>query len=612
MTADMLSTLRYHIRHGRKNFDRVILYTSLVCSGIVLFHLGYDKEPGAARLIDKVITVAFFGLFLINALRTGLSIWAVKGLKMEHYAGIVLFLYLMIIGVAWLGGAGQSVSPGIPGLSGLPGVLGFLRDPEWLYLGIFTVTVAEISRSSLFLDTLYFNPTLLFVIAFLGLTLAGALLLMLPNSVRSATPLGFIDALFMATSAVCITGLTVVDIARTFSPFGQTVLLILIQLGGLGIMTFTGFFGYFFSGGFSYKNQLLFGEIIGQQKVGAVIRTLLKIIIVTLSIEALGAVFLFFSVPANQFSTYGERLYFSVFHAVSAFCNAGFTTVENGFNQPLYKFNYEMQLVLVGLFIAGGLGFTIVFNGYTYLRRWVVNLFHRVWSGRSFIHKPWVISFNARLMAWSSLVLILASAVLMYLFESDNTLAEHDGVVNKMIASLFMGNSARTSGFSIVDTTQLSFPMIPLIMLLMWIGASPGSTGGGIKNTTFSIAVLNVINLAKGRDQLEVFHRRVSQDSVNKAFAIIVLSFLAIGLSLCMLSFTDGEKGLRALAFEAFSAYATCGLSLGITPELSDAGKIIISLTMFTGRVGLLTLLVAFIKDIRKRSYTYPEEKVLF
>lgn len=592
----MPRSLRYRYRQGRSTIDQIVLYASLICSGIIVFHLGYDKNPTVASTFDKLIAAAFFSLFTLAALRTGLSIWEGKRVKLEHYAGILLFLYLVLIAVAWLGG--ESVA--------------FLRQQEWLYLGIFITTLAEISRSSLFLDKLYFNPTLLFVIAFLGLALAGALLLMLPNSVNTTTPLRFIDALFMATSAVCITGLTVVDVARTFSPFGQTVLLILIQLGGLGIMTFTGFFGYFFSGGFSYKNQLLFGEIIGQQKVGAVIRTLLKIIFVTLSIEAIGAVLLFFAMPSYQFATRGEHLFFAVFHAVSAFCNAGFTTVENGFNQPLYKFNYEMQLILVGLFIAGGLGFIIVFNGYTYVRGWLVNFWHRIWSGRPFVYKPWIISFNARLMAWSSLALILISAVAMFALEANRTLAEHGGTLNKIIAAFFMGNSARTSGFSIVDINQVSFAMIPLIMVFMWIGASPGSTGGGIKNTTFSVGLLNIISLVKGRDHLEIFHRRVSSDSVNRAFAIIMLSFLAIGVSLFMLSFTDGEKGIKALAFESFSAYATCGLSLGITPHLSDAGKIIISATMFAGRVGLLTLLVAFIKNTRKRSYTYPEEKVLF
>lgn len=604
----MQSTLRYHLRNGQKYIDRIVLYISLLCSSVVLFHLGYNTDPVLGMLIDRLVAIAFFSLFIINSLRTALSVWVNRRVQLAHYSGLVLFGYLILIAVAWLTGGGNPAG----GDGSETGLLGFFRDSEWLYLGIFTITVAEISRSSLFLDKLYFNPTLLFIVAFLGLTLAGALLLMLPNSVQSPTPLRFIDALFMSTSAVCITGLTVVDVARTFTPFGQTVLLVLIQLGGLGIMTFTGFFGYFFSGGFSYKNQLLFGEIIGQQKVGSVIRTLMKIILVTLSIEAVGVVLLFFAVPAHAFSSYSQHLFFAVFHAVSAFCNAGFTAVENGFDDPIYKFNYEMQLILVGLFVAGGIGFTIVFNGFTFMKQWWINLFHWLRSGRAFIHRPWVFSFNSRLMAWASLILIVFSSMAMFLLESGHALAEHKHPLGKIVAAIFMGNSTRTSGFSIVDPAQFSTPTIPLIMMLMWIGASPGSTGGGIKNTTFAIALLNIVTLARGRDHLEIFRRRVSRDSVNKAFGIIALSLIAIGLSIFLLSFTDGEKGLRALTFETVSAYATCGLSLGITPHLSDAGKMIISVTMFTGRVGLLTLLVAFIKSIRNKNYTYPEEKILY
>lgn len=593
----MLSSLKYYYRHHQKAIDKAVLYISLISSIITLIQLGFSTGPNTSGLLGTAIIWSFYLLFILYFLRTLLSFWSGRGTNAEHYAGLFIFLFFLLIATVRIYDSERS---------------GSLSQPEWIYLGIFTITLVEVSRSSLFLDKLYFNPTILFVISFVGLILMGAFLLMLPNSVKSAIPMNFVDAAFMATSAVCITGLTVVDVANTFTPFGQSILLVLIQLGGLGIMTFTGFFGYFFSGGFSYKNQLMYGEILGQNKVGAVVNTLLKIIFVTLFVEALGAVLIFFSVPKVHFDSYGEHLFFSVFHAVSAFCNAGFSIAEDGLANPALRFNYTLQLILVGLFILGGLGFIIVFNSYTYIRRLLSNLYNRITRGKAFIHKAWIISFNARLMAWSSLILIVFSALIFFLFEYNNSLAEHEGFFHKLIAALFMGNSSRTSGFALTDPNQVSFPMILIMMLLMWIGASPGSTGGGIKNTTFSIALLNIISLAKGRDQLEIFHRRISQDSVNKAFAIIMLSFIAIGISISLLSFTDGEKGLRALAFESFSAYATCGLSLGITPQLSDAGKIIIAATMFTGRVGLLTLLVALIKNIRNKSYTYPEEKVLF
>lgn len=592
----MKTHILYFIRKWSKAIDLTVLYVSLLSSIGLLFLLGYNTNLKTLSLFHSVLPYVFYTLYIINASRTFMYIWVSRKIKAEYIGGLILTLYLFLIAATHM-----AHTP----------MLAFFQQIEWLYFGIFTITLMEISRSSLFFDNFYFNPTILFVISFLALIAIGAFLLMLPKSVYG-TPLTFVDALFMATSAVSITGLAVVDVASRFTLFGQSILLILIQLGGLGIMTFTGFFGYFFSGGFSYKNQLMYGEIIGHNKVGSVIRTLLKIISFTILMEALGAILVFISTSSQHFSSLGEHLFFSVFHAISAFCNAGFTIVEGGFQQEAIKFNYPLQLIIAVLFILGGIGFAIVFNLATYIKYGAVNIFKKLFFGQSFRHKAWIISFNSRLMARASLILIVTSTLFTLLLEYNHALAEHQGLANKLTAALFIGNSSRSSGFSITDTAQLSLPMVLISMAFMWVGASPGSTGGGIKTTTISVALLNIISLAKGRDQLEIFHRKVSTDSVQKAFAIIVLSLVGMGISTLLLSITDGQHSMKSILYEVFSAYSTCGLSLGITPQLSDAGKIIISITMFVGRVGFLTLLVAIIKNIKNKSYTYPEEKVLF
>lgn len=592
----MKSLLLYFIRYRSKPMDQALLYLSLFSSICLLFLLGYNTNRNISFLFHTILPYVFYILFVTNAIRTILYIWADRKLKAAHVGGLVLIFYFVLITSARI--------------THIP-YLAFFERTEWLYLGVFAITLMEISRSSLFFDSFYFNPTILFVISFLALICLGSFLLMLPKSVYGV-PLEFVDAFFMATSAISITGLTVVDVSTKFTLFGQTILLILIQLGGLGIMTFTGFFGYFFSGGFSYKNQLMYGEIIGQNKVGSVIKTLLKIISFTIIMEAIGAVLLFFTISSNNFASLGDQLFFSVFHAISAFCNAGFTIVEGGFHQDSFKFNYPVQLIIATLFIIGGIGFAIVFNTASYIKHGLINIYRNVIYRKPFKYRPWIISFNSRLMAWTSLLLITSVTLITFILEYNNSLAEHEGWINKLAAAIFIGNGTRTSGFSIVETSQLTFPMILISMLYMWIGASPGSTGGGIKTTTISVATLNIISLAKGRDQLEIFRRKISHDSVNKAFAIIMLSFVGMGISLLILSFTDGEQGMKVLAYEVFSAYSTCGLSLGITPYLSDAGKIVISITMFVGRVGFLTLLVAIIKNIKNKNYTYPEEKVLF
>lgn len=592
----MLSDIKYIFKYRESTVDRVMLYVSLVCALVVLFHLGYNTDKATARQFAAIIKWLFYGLFFLGALRIGFSMLAVRKVGVAHYGGSVLSLYFLTVILARV-----TEEPH----------LAFLQNDEWLCLGIFAVFLTELSKSSLFFDNFYFNPTILFVISFLVLILVGTLLLMLPKTTAGA-PLPFVDALFMATSAVCITGLATVDIATQFTEFGHTVILILIQLGGLGIMTFTGFFGYFFSGGFSYKNQLMYSEFLGQNKVASVISTLLKIIFVTLFFEVVGAVFIFFSTEAADFETYGDRAFFSVFHAVSAFCNAGFTTAAGGLNQAAFRFNYEMQVVLSLLFILGGLGFGIVFNTYTFIKRWAVNVFLRVFHSRPYTYRAWVISFNTRLIMWATLLLVVFSTVATFVLEYNHTLAAHQTLWGKWISAFFTGNSARAAGFSVADVSSFSLPMLATAVFLMWVGASPGSTGGGIKTTTFTVALLNIVNLARGKDKLEIFGREVSTDSVSKAFAIIVLSFLAVGTTMFGLAITDSHLGLLPIAFESFSAYATCGLSLGITPQLSAAGKVIVICSMFVGRVGLLTLLVALIKNTKNRSYEYPQEKILF
>jgi Trk-type K+ transport systems, membrane components len=591
----MLDDLKYIFKYREKAVDRLMLYVSAACALFVLFHLGYNTDRAAAQQFTETTRWLFYGLMLFSAVRTLLAIWAAGRVLVAHYGGLILMFYFLVV-------AAGRLSDG--------GLVSFLRQEEWLHLGIFAVALTELSKNSLFFDNFYFNPTILFVISFLVLILFGTLLLMLPRATPNE-PLGLVDALFMATSAVCITGLSVIDISWRLTGFGQTVLLLLIQLGGLGIMTFTGFFGYFFSGGFSYKNQLMYSEMLGHNKVGSVVSTLFQIVFITLFFEALGAALIYFSVDPEDFASKTDRLFFAVFHSISAFCNAGFSTVPDGLYNSGTRFNYNLQLVIATLFILGGLGFAIVLNTYTFIKRWAINGFQRVFYGRAFTYRAWVISFNSRLIAWTTFILIVVGTISTFALEYNHILAEHPTLWGKCVTAFFTGTSSRTAGFNVANMDNLTFPTVMLIMLLMWIGASPGSTGGGIKTTTFAVAFLNIISLARGKDDLEIFRRRISNDAVNKAFAIIMLSLFAIGASIFALTITDSDKSLLDIAFECFSAYATAGLSLGITPELSDAGKVIITLTMFIGRVGLLTLLVALVRNVKSKSYQYPQEKVL-
>lgn len=596
MVDSILSFIRFVFKYKNGLVDKIMFYVSMICAAIVIFNVGYVTDPTLGVLLGKTIHYLFFVLFFMIALRESSSIYALKKIAVEHYSGLLILIYFFFILIARFAGIE---------------VLSVFSREQWIYLGIYIIFIAELSKSTLFFDNFYFNPTILFVISFLVLILIGTVLLMLPRTTLEA-PLSFVDALFMATSAVCITGLSVADISTNFSMFGQTVIIVLIQVGGLGIMTFTGFFGYFFSGGFSFKNQLMFGEILGENKVASVIKTLLTMIFITLLFEFLGAILIFSTLERSNFPNMGSMIFFSIFHSISSFCNAGFSILSGGITNEAYKFNYPFQLALSSLFILGGLGFGIVLNFYTYIKESLLLWYHRLITKKSYKHKAWNFSFNSKLVLLCNSIIIVVATLFFYFLERKNTLSLEKGLDGEWATSFFMANAARSAGYNSIDLSFVGAPTIFLIMVLMWVGASPGSTGGGVKVTTVALSFMNIISLAKGKEYIEIFKRRIASESVNKAFAIILLSFLVVGLSFFVLIFTDPDKSMKDLLFESLSAYTTCGLSLGITPSLSMGGKLIIVVTMLVGRVGMLTLLVAFIKNTTRRNIIFPEEKILF
>ncbi|MCF2489335.1 TrkH family potassium uptake protein [Dyadobacter sp. CY347] len=585
------------IIYFRKTLDHIMIAMSIVCSMVVVFHVGYNRDPEIEQLTNRILEWCFFFFALALCAKTFTAFKSRSSIISRIGEAVLLFYFIAVIIADSYHFSGQDGTE--------------LVKPEWMYVGIFAILIIEVSKKTLFFDKFYFNPTLLFVLSFLTLILIGTALLLLPKTTHHQQ-LTFVDALFLATSAVCITGLSVVDIASEFTRFGQTILLVLVQIGGLGIMTFTGFFGYFFSGGFSYKNQLMFTELIGENKVSSVISTLYKIILVTFFFEILGGIFIYLSLDPSDFESRAEQLYFTVFHAVSAFCNAGFSTVPDGMNNAALRFNYELHLSLIMLYVMGGLGFGIIFNSYEFIRRWAFNLYHRIRHGRHFIHRARVIAFNSKLIAYTSFFLILFGFTVVFILESDHTLLAHESYYGKIVTALFIGTSPRSAGFNTVMMGQLAFPTVMLIFLLMWIGAAPGSTGGGIKVTTFALAILNIATLARGKGTIEVFGRKVLDESISKALGIISLSLIFLGMAIFLLSVTDPEKNLLSLAFETFSAYSTTGLSLGVTPELSNAGRLVIIATMFIGRVGSLTLLVAIVRNARPTNYQLPGEQMNF
>lgn len=491
------------------------------------------------------------------------------------------------------------------------GILTSFASKEFLQLAIFVIFVVEISTRSLQLEHLQVNPALLFTISFFIIIVIGAFALMLPISTTTGE-FKFIDAIFTSTSAVCVTGLGVVDTGTYFTRFGQNVILVLVSLGGVGVMTFTSFFGLFFKGETSFKNQLIYKDFTGDDQLKNVFSTIIKIVAFTISVELVGAVLLFISLNPSDFGyDVGEQAYFSLFHAISAFNNAGFQLKAQGLYDPILRYNYFFQSVVGFLIIFGGLGFFISFNIVDYARQRARSRFREWVFGEPTKHVPWVINFNSRIVLRTTAILLAVGTIIFYLTEYNSSLKEH-GDFGKWVVAFFLSITPRTAGFNNIDMATLTREGVLITILLMWIGASPGSTGGGIKTTTFAVATMGIFNIARGRGHIEFARREVANESLLRAFIVISLSLISLGLSTLAVGYFNPEISLDKIVFECFSAFGTVGLSLGITANLAAASKVVISLTMFVGRVGAFTLLLGFLKRAAdSSSYRYPTENVI-
>ena len=450
----------------------------------------------------------------------------------------------------------------------------------------------------------YFNPAIVFVGSFLILALSGAFLLMLPSATTNG--ISFTNALFTATSSVCVTGLAVLDTSQDFTTVGQSIILVLIQLGGIGILTFTSFFAFFFRGSSSFKEGLNTKDFLAHEGLRDVFRVALNVVVFTLTVELVGSLFIYFSLGNNK--EIENKFFFSMFHSISAFCNAGFSIFSNGlFNQSI-RFNYAFQWIIMTLVVFGGLGHNIVFNFFHYLKTLVLEFFNK-----KLIHKQIpVITVNTKLVVYTTLILLTAGWVFLFVSEYTNTLLEHKTLFGKITNAAFGSVSPRTAGFNVIDYSEMTVPSLLFVIFLMWIGASPASTGGGVKTSTFAIATLNIFAIARGKSRIEIFGRRLSAETTLRAFAILCISLIVIGMAImALLILEPKDTPLLTVVFECFSAYSTVGLSLNFTPTLSEASKYVIIAVMFIGRIGMLNLMVGLLRQINHQFYEYPKENIL-
>ena len=574
---------------------RFSFWISFLAIGVIIYDLGFKHSSITESHLS---TIYLFSLLVgtVTIIARAVIRKTKLLLKVKIFDGIILFLFIIIFLIK---------SNLVPEESTF---FEFFNNMGWVYIAVITYFIRELSTLTINFNKDFLNPAQLITASFLSLIIIGAFLLMLPNATYEG--ISPVDALFTSTSAVCVTGLIVVDTGTFFTPFGQNIILILIQLGGLGIMTFASYFSYFFRGNSSYENQIMLKDVTNAEKIGEVFNVLKKIVILTFSIELVGAIFIYFSIKKALMPEFLDRVIFSIFHSISAFCNAGFSTLGNSLYETEFRFNYPLQLIILSLFILGGIGFPLLFNLYKYLVYFIKKQLIKIKNHKESIYIPWVLNINSRIVLITTSILLVVGTVLFYFFESDNTLAEHSNF-GKIVVSLFGAATPRTAGFNSVDMASLNFSTLMIIFILMWIGASPGSTGGGIKTTTFALATLNFFSIARGKDRVELYKREISDLSIRRAFSIISLSLLVIGTAIFLIASFDSDMTLLSIAFECFSAYSTVGLSLGITSLLSTPSKLVIIATMFIGRVSMLTILIALLRSVKHLNYRFPKEEIL-
>lgn len=435
------------------------------------------------------------------------------------------------------------------------------------------------------------KPAQILVLGFAAVILIGTILLSLPFAAKSGKSVGILNAFFTATSAVCVTGLVVVDTYTTYSLFGQLVILILIQTGGLGFMTMATLIFFILGKRITLRERLVIQEALNQMHISGVVKLAKYVITTAVFFELCGAALL----SIRFIKIYGllKGIYYGIFHAVSAFNNAGFDLIGDFRSFTPFVLDPLINIVVMSLIVIGGLGFSVIYE---------------IFSVRDF----YKLSLHSKIVITMTAILLLTGFFIFFLLEYSNpkTLGQLP-LVGKILAAAFQSVTPRTAGFNTISLSDMTLPAKLFTIFLMFIGASPGSTGGGVKTSTFFIVILLIYTVVVNKEEVEIYNRRISIENVYRAIVIVVISFLLIFSITFLLTITEKGEDLLTIVYEATSAFGTVGLSLGLTPKLSNAGKLLIIILMFTGRVGPLTIAMALASSKKTALYKFPEDRIL-
>lgn len=579
------------------------LFVSSFMVGSLVYYYGFPQEEGAIATHIILIRSSFIFFILSYVIRLFFEFEVIRFIKANWFeGGFMLFLFLDLISYFFVG---QSIFKLI--------FEGLATESAINIFGVFTqiclllIVLMEFGKASQRLTYVKINPSILFIASFLILIVGGASLLMMPEMTADGQGMPFLNALFTATSASCVTGLIVVDTATYFSFKGIVLIILLVQLGGLNIISFATFFAAFSKKGIGLRHHTIIKDFMSYDSLSSTHGLLKRVVIMTFVIELFGSILIFLTWDSRiPFENTGQKIFYSVFHSISAFNNAGFSTFSNGLFEPIVRESYYLHVVVAGLIFMGGLGIP------------VLNDILDPNNLRQRMLFPWKrLQLSTRIALYTSIILIIVGALIFYFAEVQNPYQNSEGGMGELsffgqlVTSFFQSISTRTAGFNTTNVALLSTPVLLIFLLMMFIGASSGGTGGGIKTSTFAVIFLSAIATIRGKKFVEVYKHTISSELLYKAFSIFLFSLSVVFVATVILSITDPNISLIQLVFEEVSAFATVGLSTGITAQLSDPGKVVLIASMFIGRVGVLTLAFALSKKTISTSYKYPDGYVM-
>lgn len=576
--------------------QNLVFLFSFLCVGSLIYYYGFPTDADTRSLLLN-INRGFFGAFILNyVLKLTFSLNRAEFLKSSWLEAVFLSVIVINAIIFLLSQDGLIART----------LARFSLDPIspvyalFIQLVLLILVLVEFARSSAILSAISLKPSTLLILSYSILISSGTGLLMLPAITNSGESLSLIDAFFTSVSASCITGLSVFDIPQTLNFKGQFIVFVLFQTGGLGILTFASFFASYIKKGVGIRQQAMIQELLDVESPMGTIGLVRRVLLFTFTIEAIGAVLVYFALADYPFANKTHHISTAVFHAVSAFCNAGFSNIPGGLMNPYTIQAYWLHWFLAALIIFGGLGFPAIRDITD--RQNIAARLKMPW-------RTWKLS--TQIAVYSSFVLIAFGIMAFMFLERSNTLERFNSLWAWISICFFQSVTTRTAGFNTVDIGSLTTSTLVIFMFLMFIGGSSGGTAGGIKTSTFVVIFKAIIATIRGRSIITMGRRTIHTQLIYKAFAIFIFSATFIFFCTFILTLTDGDKSILSLVFETISGFATVGLSTGITGELSDIGKMVISSCMFVGRVGVLTLAFALSTQRENKGFRYPNSHIL-